>query len=73
MLHLRYENKLHIVDLSSVNGRFDQSSFSKYRIRHTGDRLVLSELTCIYRRSKINFHSLVFLATEGVAFTRSQL
>jgi len=44
---VRYENKLHIVDLSSVNGTFLNGSRLAPEVPypvHTGDRLVLGEL-----------------------------
>lgn len=45
---VRYENKLHIVDLSSVNGTFLNGNRLSPEVPypvHTGDRLVLGELT----------------------------
>jgi pSer/pThr/pTyr-binding forkhead associated (FHA) protein len=45
---VRYENKLHIVDLSSVNGTFLNGSRLAPEVPypvHPGDRLVLGELT----------------------------
>ena len=45
---VRYEGKLHIVDLSSVNGTFLNGSRLSPEVPypvHSGDRLVLGELT----------------------------